>query len=618
MNVVGLTTPREVMIASREHNFRMSEFLMVEDPVQGELLGEVIDAQTYNRFIPMDMGGDFVDRGVIASLETLGYDINNETIYIGKLRFLYENMLPVITGSEVRLPRFDEISQFLAPTAPSEGWSVGIIRNTDHLYDEAPHELKGLMRTLEEDGIHQQGDLPYIMDVRGMHQYPHLGIFGGSGSGKSFGLRVLLEELMDMHIPGMVLDPHFEMDFSQAAPGGRSFERLHDRYQIGVDVGIRFEDLSPGEFKNLLPAVSGTTEAMNSVIDTVFKRGNSFYIFQERLNDLLEGHDIGGMEKILQRQGEAKAALQEGGDPNEVEKWTRIYEIFNSYGKSTNSASVRGVLWRVQSLHHMGIFQEDSRKIEESLRQGKLAVIQGSTKLIAVYATYLIKKLYQKRRDYKDARFLKDGAAEFFPPFFIITDESHNFAPKGTEAPAKGVLREIAQEGRKYGVFLMLATQRPTLLDDTVTAQLNTKLIFRTVRASDIDTIREETDLSREETARLPYLRTGDVFVSSAQRGRSTYARIRMAHSSSPHTENPFDELKGQREAEERELMGHLRPHLPINAATDLLRVSQELAQQGLHHSQNSLRALLDRMVAEGLISLRQTPLGDRYEEVKS
>ncbi|MDG2769724.1 DUF87 domain-containing protein, partial [Vibrio parahaemolyticus] len=47
-----------------------------------------------------------------------------------------------------------------------------------------------------------------------MHHYPHIGVFGGSGSGKSFGLRVFLEELMQKGIPTIVLDPHFEMDFS--------------------------------------------------------------------------------------------------------------------------------------------------------------------------------------------------------------------------------------------------------------------------------------------------------------------------------------------------------------------------------------------------------------------
>src|SRR5690606_13595486 len=120
----------------------------------------------------------------------------------------------------------------------------------------------------------------------------------------------------------------------------------------------------------------------------------------------------------------------------------------------------------------------------------------------------------------------------------------HNFAPKAIDSPAKSIIKEIAQEGRKYGVFLILATQRPTLLDETTTAQLNTKFVFRTVRGTDIATLKEETDLTQEEGKRLPYLRSGDTFVSSAAYGRTLFIRIRAAYTRSPHLLNPFDELR--------------------------------------------------------------------------
>ena len=118
IKVVGLTNPREVTVGSRDHNFRVAEFLMIEDPVQGPILGEVVEAQTYNRFIPMDVGGDFVDDGVLASLRQLGYDIHNETIYVAKVRFLHETPYPPLTGSDARRPEFSEIRGLLVPTGP--------------------------------------------------------------------------------------------------------------------------------------------------------------------------------------------------------------------------------------------------------------------------------------------------------------------------------------------------------------------------------------------------------------------------------------------------------------------------------------------------------------------
>ncbi|WP_322627639.1 ATP-binding protein [Aedoeadaptatus coxii] len=607
IKVLGLTNPREVTVGSRDHNFRVAEFIMIDDPVQGTILGEVVESQTYNRFIPMDIGGDFVDDDVLASLKQLGYDIHNETIYIAKVRFLRETNEPPLTGSDGRAPKFSEIRHILVPTEPKDGLVLGSIRNTEYLYDEMEDHLKNLYDLYEEGATHPQQDVPYVLDLRAMHQYPHIGIFGGSGSGKSFGMRVILEELMEQKIPGVILDPHYEMDFTEPAQGGKSYEKSHRRFQIGSDVGIRFEDMSSGDLKNILDAKSDLSEAMKGTVDLLFQKGNNFEGFQGRIEDLIAGHEIGGIEKIREMTMEAGPKQKE---------WQRIQKVFERYGRSTNISSLKGILWRVNSLERDGLFYGDSTPVEETIFQGKIAVIQGSVKTIQMYATYLIRNLYKKRREYKDDQLLRPGSGEYFPPFFVITDESHTFAPKGIPSPSKSVIREIAQEGRKYGVFLILATQRPTLLDDTVTAQLNCKMIYRTVRAQDIDTIRDETDISKEESARLPYLQTGDVFISSSHLGRTTFARIRMARTTSPHTENPFDELLKSRGKDLENLLVAVGEFLPISASANVLAVLTELEKKGFSYTRESLLSALDDLVDEGKLQKTEDFLGNsRYDK---
>lgn len=180
--------------------------------------------------------------------------------------------------------------------------------------------------------------------------------------------------------------------------------------------------------------------------------------------------------------------------------------------------------------------------------------------------------------------------------------------------PSKSILKEISQEGRKYGVFLILATQRPTLLDETITAQLNTKFIFRTVRASDIKTIQEETDLTVEETRRLPYLRTGDVFISSATLGRTVYGRIRAALTTSPHTLNPFDELKLKTQEKDDGLFDEIKDKLPIMAG-DLLDTAMEIEKDtGKTYTIESLEEKLNQMVEKGYIEKEDTIFGYRYK----
>lgn len=612
MRIVGVTTQQEAFVASRDRNFRINEILVIKDEFQGELLGEIVETRSYNRYIPLNIYGDFVDSSVIESLKAIGYNIDEETIHIGKIRLLNEAQYPVETGAYVRIPVFEEVKDLTVKASPEEGLVLGLIKNTGDLENNMDQELKDILYTYENNELKPQNGIPFIFDVRSMDQYPHIGIFGGSGSGKSFGMRVILEELMELNIPTIVLDPHYEMDFSTSQSylpddEKEDFSSKFQCVQVGFDVGVNFTDLSIQDLKNLLDASSPLTDAMNNVVDMLYKKNDSYMSFYDRLKMLSEAQEEGGLKRIEDR-------ISESATNAEREGWMRRKEIFENYDKTCPYSSVKGILWRLGRLNNDGIFNKDIKDIEEGLRMGKLIVIQGNTRMLQVFSTYLLNNLYRKRRDYKDALYKKE-TKDYFPPFFIVTDEAHNFAPKGYDCPSKSVLKEISQEGRKYGVFMILATQRPTLLDETITAQLNTKLIFRTVRSSDIQTIKEETDLTEEEGRRLPYLQSGDVFISSAIMGRTIFARIRASKTTSPHTTNPFDELLIMKKKEDDKFFDRIKDKFPINDY-DLINVVSEIEKEtGTSYTLDFITKKLDILVDEGKIVKNKTPFGYRYEK---
>ena len=109
MKVVGITTQQEVYVGSKDRNFRINEFLIIMDEYQGDLMGEVVEAKTYNRYIPLNINGDLVDSSVLESLKAIGYNVDEDTIYIAKVRLLNEAQYPIETGSDVRVPRFKEV-----------------------------------------------------------------------------------------------------------------------------------------------------------------------------------------------------------------------------------------------------------------------------------------------------------------------------------------------------------------------------------------------------------------------------------------------------------------------------------------------------------------------------
>ena len=608
MKVLGVTTTREVYIGSKDKNFRNNEFLIVEDPVQGDIIGEVVDSQTFNRFIPLDIGGDFVDSDVLSSLGSMGYDVGDETVYVAKLRFFEELLYPPLTGSDLRAPVFDEIKNLLIDTLPKESLILGSIKNTDNIAEGMDNVYKDLFSTFQNKEFIKQRELPYLFDYKSMHQYPHIGVFGGSGSGKSFGLRVVLEELMEMGVPAIVMDPHYEMDFTNNSEiSNKDYTDKFKCLEIGIHTGIKFQELQKRDLKNLLNAASPLTDSMNNVIDVMLSKGASFESFKNKLDLLLEGQEIGSRDKIL-----SEIAIEE--DQTRRDRLEEVLDIYERYDKTCNSMSVRGVLWRLMTLQGEGIFSHNIDELLDLLKRRKLVVLQGSTRMINVFSTYLLAKLYYLRKEYRDELYRNNVKVDYFPPFIIITDEAHNFAPKGFDTPSKSILREISQEGRKYGVFLIFATQRPTLLDETITAQLNTKLIFRTVRASDIDTIREETDLSSDETKRLPYLSSGDVFISSAKKGRTSFVRIRAANTVSPHTENPFDELTAHDNEVYEKFFLDIKDLLPIDTSNLNGALMNYNKKSGDNLSYDEFKNNLDKLCEIEMIEKETNFLTEMYK----
>jgi len=609
MQVVGLTTPHEVYVASKDRKFRINELLVIEDPYQGNLIGEVVESNSYNRYIPLSIGSGIHDTDVIESLKHLGYSISEDEINIGKVKLLTEASFPIVTGCRARLPAFNEVRGFLLKGKREDGLLLGEIKNTEETAATMDQELKGLCEIYSRGKLYKTKNVPFFLDLRSFQQYPHIGVFGGSGSGKSFGLRVIMEEIMKHRFPALMLDPHYEMEFSErqeAIEDARDFSQEFKKFQIGEQIGVEFLNLTRRDLLALLSAVSPLTEAMSSAVEELHLRGDTYLSFSNRLELLTEALEK-GRAKIEQ-------ALRQDLEPTERDKYNKMKELLEKY-QNIPLPSVQGISWRLRRLYNSGLFSHDIKPVKEAMMQGKLAVIQGPIWLLQVFSTYLLSNLYRQRRDYKDGELKRETLEEYFPPFIIATDEAHNFAPKGRDAATKGIITEIAQEGRKYGVFLVLATQRPTLLDETVTAQLNTKIIFRTVRASDIATITEETDIKAEEARRLPYLPSGDAFVSSPLFGRTVAIRVRYPHTRSPYTQNPLDEIQVHRESTEDKLLESIKSHLPIYAANFARAVEDINDATGQHYEVRTLKDALEALVEKGKLKKQASPLGDIYTE---
>jgi Helicase HerA, central domain len=104
-------------------------------------------------------------------------------------------------------------------------------------------------------------------------------------------------------------------------------------------------------------------------------------------------------------------------------------------------------------------------------------------------------------------------------PFLTVIEEAHTFIPsarEGTdEAVTLSVVRRIITEGRKFGTGLMLISQRPSRLDETILSQCNSFLILRLVNPRDQTFVRSIMENLTESDARmLPGFGPGQGIVS--------------------------------------------------------------------------------------------------------
>lgn len=154
-------------------------------------------------------------------------------------------------------------------------------------------------------------------------------------------------------------------------------------------------------------------------------------------------------------------------------------------------------------------------------------------------------------------------------PVLLVCEEAHRYVPDRGEAQytaAQDAIRRIAREGRKYGIGLMLVSQRPADVESTVLSQCNSWLVLRLTNGTDQEHVgRFLPDTLSGLTKLLPSLpRREALFVGEAA---ALPARIRL---------NNVPEDKRPRSADISFAAGWGNPPTPV---ADLKDVADRMAR---------------------------------------
>ncbi len=319
-------------------------------------------------------------------------------------------------------------------------------------------------------GSVEHHDMPVRLNLTRMLQ-KHMAILAMSGAGKSYMASVLMEELLERkpehgQLAVIVIDTHGEYTGFADDP----------KYKGASDV-IEGRDFRIG--------VPGSTAAVFSEIIPHMTSPQ-----KRELNRLL-----------------AKLNEEQRNRPWDLRDVIALLENDGVVKK----ADTRSIIYTyLHDLDSTGLFGGwDNPSLDKLARPGHLTIIDisdmTSLRDKQLVVTYLARKLFEARR------------ANAIPPFLLVIEEAHNFAPEGVHregAISRNMIEKIAREGRKFHSCLCLISQRPINLSTTALSQCNTHCILRVTNPYDLEHIGKSSEgLTADVLKTISSLRVGEALI---------------------------------------------------------------------------------------------------------
>jgi hypothetical protein len=135
--------------------------------------------------------------------------------------------------------------------------------------------------------------------------------------------------------------------------------------------------------------------------------------------------------------------------------------------------------------------------------------------------------------DYIASKILSDvyekvAEGEFEYPVFVLVEEAHRFIPVEANTYSKSIIKKIAAEGRKFGVFLVLITQRPSKIHSDALSQCNSQIIMRITNPEDQAAVASSSErLGQTLLEDLPGLDKGEAVIVGEMTRAPIMAKIR-------------------------------------------------------------------------------------------
>lgn len=146
-------------------------------------------------------------------------------------------------------------------------------------------------------------------------------------------------------------------------------------------------------------------------------------------------------------------------------------------------------------------------------------------------ATGILRTLWLRRRQSHWEAIRDFEKSDTRNPLFLFIDEAHNIVPQHKENPAirelSGEIVRIAAEGRKYGIHLIVATQRPRKVDASVLSECDNLYLMKTTNVTDLDFIVDSLGYVAKDIAyKAREFSVGDMILAGGLGGGETVLHV--------------------------------------------------------------------------------------------
>jgi DNA helicase HerA-like ATPase len=336
------------------------------------------------------------------------------------------------------------------------------------VYEATPQDVSRIFGDESQKGYFEIGE---PLDMEGIKIYLNLkrfaerssGVFGKSGTGKTYLTRMLLAGMIQENVAvNLVFDMHNEYGWEGTGEGGR-VKALKQFYGSRTAIFTLDEESS---------------RRRGSKVDYVIRIGY----------DTLEPEDVDSISGILNLSDVQRGALYTLRKKLGREWIAKLLqdkvpeELSESLDQKTLLAGTLGAIQRkLDMFARFGFMAETAResaveRVLEYLQKGVNVVIEfgrygNSLEAYILVANFLTRRIHKAYVERKEAA--QGGADE--PRQLVITiEEAHKFLDP--LIARQTIFGTISRELRKYNVTLLIVDQRPSGIDPEVMSQIGTRV----------------------------------------------------------------------------------------------------------------------------------------------